>query len=515
MAFYAAINQGFLTNEMVVRYTASHPVEYVTIALFFIGLAALLMRLLNLAGQHASLHRELLEPIPRGGQPVDDVDELMGNLVLLPEVMQQTYLVRRLHEALEFVRRKDSAESLDGYLRHLEEADAIRMSSGYAMVRIVVWAIPILGFLGTVIGITMAIAGLNSDALENSLEAVTSQLALAFDTTALALALSIVLMFLKFYVGRIEDQLLAKVDARVSAELVGRFQESIGASDPNVAALRTMSEQVVQAVESMAARQAQVWKQSIDETHEQWAEVTAAAGEILEKSLANAIHQTYDGHAETLNQGALAHADRLNQGAEQTVAQMRVGLEKLAELLVESLERHGESLTRSEEELAKENRRHLCEVEAALGEAMVLSADRQEKLIRQSEQIVQELQTTLNQSTILAADRHEQLLRHGEELLREIQQALGSAASATIEQQEQLVRQGEILLKVVDATGQVKQLENTLNSNLSSLSRSHNFEETLLSLSAALQLLSARLGHGQSLPPSVSIQVDEPTNHAA
>jgi ElaB/YqjD/DUF883 family membrane-anchored ribosome-binding protein len=165
--------------------------------------------------------------------------------------------------------------------------------------------------------------------------------------------------------------------------------------------------------------------------------------------------------------------------------------------------------------LAKENRRHLCEVEAALGEAMVLSADRQEKLIRQSEQIVQELQTTLNQSTILAADRHEQLLRHGEELLREIQQALGSAASATIEQQEQLVRQGEILLKVVDATGQVKQLENTLNSNLSSLSRSHNFEETLLSLSAALQLLSARLGHGQSLPPSVSIQVDEPTNHAA
>jgi biopolymer transport protein ExbB/TolQ len=515
LAFYAALHQGWIESQLVRRYTASHEIEYVTVILFFIGLAALVLRLMSNFGQHASFNQELLDPFPPGGQPVEDVQHLLDGLADLPEVIQRSYLVQRLGEALRFVRAKGSADSLDEQLHHLEEADAVRMSSGYGMVRIVIWAIPILGFLGTVVGITMAIAGLKADSLENSLTEVTSQLALAFDTTALSLALSMVLMFLKFFSERVEDQLLAKVDARVSAEMVGRFQATDAYTDPNVATIRKMSLQVVQAVENMAARQAQVWKQTIDESHEQWAEVTAAAGQILENSLANVMRQNYDQHAQKLNEGALEHAQRLNAGAQQTVSQMREGLEKLAELLVEALHQHGESLARSETELAQENRRHLCEVEAALGEAMVLSADRQEKLIRQSEQMVQELQHALGQSTITAADRHEHLLRHSEQLLNEMRQALSDSAGATLEQQQQLVKQGEVLLKVVEATGQVQRLEDALNHNLASLGRAHHFEETLMSLSAAVQLLSARLGYTQPPHANISIQVDPPKSNAA
>jgi hypothetical protein len=54
------------------------------------------------------------------------------------------------------------------------------------------------------------------------------------------------------------------------------------------------------------------------------------------------------------------------------------------------------------------------------------------------------------------------------------------------------------LLKVVDATGQIATLEETLVSNLAAVEKSHNFEEMAINLSAAIQLLSARLGH---LPP--------------
>jgi predicted kinase len=103
-----------------------------------------------------------------------------------------------------------------------------------------------------------------------------------------------------------------------------------------------------------------------------------------------------------------------------------------------------------------------------------------------------------------------------------MQAALVDTATATVEQQQQLVRQGDILLKVVDATGQIKQLENTLNQNLSTLGRSHNFEETLMSLSAAVQLLSARLGREGAHHPHVdfgsrqaSDAVENPTHHAA
>jgi light-regulated signal transduction histidine kinase (bacteriophytochrome) len=123
-------------------------------------------------------------------------------------------------------------------------------------------------------------------------------------------------------------------------------------------------------------------------------------------------------------------------------------------------------LTTSEKDLAEQNREHLSEVEAALGRSMVEAADRQERLIRESEN-----------------------------LLKEMQLSLVEAAGATVRQQEQLVRQGDVLLKVVDATGQITKLEESLTQNLAAVQQSHSFEDMAVNLSAAIQLLSSRLGH--------------------
>lgn len=486
LGFYALLSQKVVDNPLVVRYFASHPVEYITCALFFIGLAALVMRLTNLTGQFSILGRPTLQPVPQGGQDVADCDKLLGQLAALPGSVQGSFLVRRLREAIEYVRRKDSADTLDQYLRHLEELDIARVHAGYSIVRIVIWAIPILGFLGTVIGITMAIANLSPQALEKSLPEVTSGLGVAFDTTALALALSMVLMFVKFGVERVEDRLLNAVDNRTSEELVGRFQEAGVSSDPNVAAVRRMAEQVLGAIEGMADRQAKVWKTSIDETHEHWAQVSTATGELIKETLDTSLQESLQHHADVLNQGVQKHANTLNEGSDRTLGRLREGLEKLAELLVDAMHQHGDVLIASEKELAQENRRHLTEVEAALGEAMVVSADRQEQLIHQSES-----------------------------LLKEMQVALVEAAGATVRQQEQLVRQGDVLLRVVDATGQIKKLEDTLNHNLAALDKSQNFQESALSLSAAIQLLCARLGPMKPGTRAVEISGDHTANHAA
>jgi hypothetical protein len=359
----------------------------------------------------------------------------------------------------------------------MEELEAVQINASYSMVRIIIWAIPILGLLGTVIGITIAVANLNPETLEESMTKVTHGLGVAFDHTATALALTMLLMFVKAGVERLEDYLLARVDARVSKELVGRFQTSVPTDDPNVHAVRRMSEQVLEAVEALAARQAEVWKTSIDETHQQWADVSMAAGHIVKDSLTTAIKDNLELHARVLGQNALKHADRLessagqhierlDRSAHETTARLREGLEKVAELLVEALERHGDVLTTSEKDLAEQNREHLSELEAALGRSMVEAADRQERLIRESEN-----------------------------LLKEMQLSLVEAAGATVRQQEQLVRQGDVLLKVVDATGQITRLEESLTQNLAAVQQSHSFEDMAVNLSAAIQLLSSRLGH--------------------
>jgi hypothetical protein len=365
------------------------------------------------------------------------------------------------------------------------------------MVRIIIWAIPILGLLGTVIGITIAVANLNPQTLEESMTKVTHGLGVAFDHTATALALTMLLMFVKSGVERTEDSVLARVDARVSKELVGRFQRSAPDDDQNVATIRRMSEQVLDAVEALAARQADVWKSTIDETHQQWADVSMAAGHIVRDSLSTAIRENLEQHARVLGQNALKHADRIqlstdkqveliDRGAQETVGRLREGLEKLGEILVEALERHGEVLSKTETELADGNRQHLTEVEAALGNSMVVAAERQENLIRQSEQ-----------------------------LLKEMQVALVEAAGATVEQQEQLIRQSDVLLKVVDATGQITRLEESLVKNLAAVDKAHNFEEMALNLSAAIQLLSARLGHGQAIERTPDVSNFDATSKAA
>jgi biopolymer transport protein ExbB/TolQ len=505
LAFYALMNQGVFDQPLLLRYCNGHPVENVECILFFIGLAALLMRLANVAGQFVSVDQVTLGPFPPGGQSVADCGRFLERLAQLPTKLYNTYLVRRFRDALEFVERKGAADGIDAQLRHLEEVDRERASTNYAIVRIIIWAIPILGFLGTVIGITMAIANLSWQELENSMGDVMSGLSVAFDTTALALALSMILMFVKYGVERLEDRLLAYVDLRASAEIVGRFDQGGAERDENVAVVRRMSEHVLRTVEGLSVRQADAWKAIFDQSNQQWAEVSRSASEMvrdnlstsLQESLTTALRKSLDQHAQTLGEGTrqhaerlaastAEHADRLDRGAQDVVGRLRDGLEKLAELLVEALARHGEVLTANEKELADENRRHLSEVEAALGEAMVVAADRQEQLVRRSEQ-----------------------------LLKDIQVALVEAADATVRQQEQLIRQGEVLLSIVDATGQVKKLESSLNENLVALQQGFHFEEMALNLSAAIQLLCARLGRLPGGDLAIDIKGDLRNSQAA
>jgi biopolymer transport protein ExbB/TolQ len=484
--FYALLYQGVIDSPTLWRYMAGHPVDVVEGMFFFIGMAALVLRLADIAGQRKSAALTSLGAVPPGGQSVDDCAGLIAQLEKLPARTQQSYLARRLREAVEFVRRKGSADSLDAHLRHLEELDAVTMHAAYATLRIIIWAIPILGFLGTVIGITVAIASLSPTALEQSMSDVTKGLGVAFDTTAQALALTMILMFTKALVEKVEGRLLAEVDAQVAQELLGRFPQSTVEADPNVAVVRRMSEQMLDAVEALAVRQAEAWKSSIDETHHHWAEMNAATGRLVRDTFSDCIRDNFDKYSKTLDEGAVRHAEKLDRSAQETVGRLRDGMEKLGELLVDALHRHGEVLTNGEKELAQANQQHLSEVEAALGRSMVVAAERQEHLVRQSEQ-----------------------------LLKEMQIALVEAAGTSLKQQEELVRQGEVLLKVVSATGQIKKLEGALNHNLAAVQRVYNFEEMALNLSAAIQLLSARLGHFGLRTGPMEVAGDEVARGAA
>lgn len=103
--------------------------------------------------------------------------------------------------------------------------------SSYALARILVWAIPLLGFIGTVLGISTAVNGFSSflentaeiDQIKEGIGTVTSGLAVAFDTTLLALFLSVVVMIPLVLVEKLESRLLLGIDVYINDKVLPRL----------------------------------------------------------------------------------------------------------------------------------------------------------------------------------------------------------------------------------------------------------------------------------------------------
>jgi biopolymer transport protein ExbB/TolQ len=290
--FYALIHAGPLHIEFFQRYFTHHPVEYMETVLFSIGLAALLIKAFDTVAQRASLSESLLGSVPRTANPVEECNALVARLDRLAGRRQEEYYVRRLRAAVEHVRNRGSADTLDDELKYLSDLDVSRAHAGYGLFRVVVWAVPILGFLGTVIGITMMLTGAAAIANgpdQGAMFKIFEGLALKFDTTALALTLSIVLMFVHYYVEHGENSLLEQVDRRVQQELAGRFAAAPAGGDGQVVALRRVAEMMLQNSEVLLRRQAEMWQASVNSAAQHWAQMTVEASEKVKAAMSAAV----------------------------------------------------------------------------------------------------------------------------------------------------------------------------------------------------------------------------------
>ena len=211
VVFYGAIQFGFIPKHELLRYVTAHPVEYAEVAMFMVGVAALLLKGGQLIGEFFSLGQVDLPPQENGRAKIDQAPVLLDSLYQLPESLHPTLLFQRLAKGLQHVHASQTASSLQDEMKYLADIDVEKCEHDYSMVRIVIWATPMLGFLGTVIGITLALGNLSPEALVNepkvAMESLLQGLSVAFDTTALALTLSIGLMFAQFLIGRVESEI--------------------------------------------------------------------------------------------------------------------------------------------------------------------------------------------------------------------------------------------------------------------------------------------------------------------
>ncbi|MFP6639977.1 MAG: MotA/TolQ/ExbB proton channel family protein [Myxococcota bacterium] len=173
-------------------------------------------------------------------------------------------LIRRLIRALEhFVARGSVSETVD-QLRLQAERDENAIESSYTMLRVFIWAIPILGFIGTVLGIGTSVGGFSEavssasdlDVMKDSIGVVTSGLGVAFDTTLLALVTSIFIMFPTSSLQKAEEDYLARVDEYCQRQLVSRLDagESVASDGDSAAWANRLAEALIEALERRGSR---------------------------------------------------------------------------------------------------------------------------------------------------------------------------------------------------------------------------------------------------------------------
>ena len=182
--------------------------------MFFVGLGEIFYRLVVALSYSSELQTKLLpedensiltkEDMPKlfkkvkfKSKRVDDVASLIKSLV---SYFQINMSISQAHELL------NSQMNIKYGV----------MDSQYSMIRYITWVIPTLGFIGTVMGISLALAYAGDPTTNPSsptfLSELTSKLGVAFDTTFVALIMSAILVFLLHIIQSYEEEMLTKIE---------------------------------------------------------------------------------------------------------------------------------------------------------------------------------------------------------------------------------------------------------------------------------------------------------------
>jgi biopolymer transport protein ExbB/TolQ len=193
----------------------------------------LAMKTRALANQRRAFELDLLPDSIAPRITPDNAGVFASHLRAASAPVAPSFLVERLARALQtFQVRRSSREVLE-QLGVQAGTDAAAVESSYTMVRVFIWAIPILGFIGTVIGIGSAVSGFSAsvaaavdlEVMKHSIGGVTSGLGVAFDTTLLALVVSILIMFPASSLQKAEEGFLGQVDVWCESELARRLDD--------------------------------------------------------------------------------------------------------------------------------------------------------------------------------------------------------------------------------------------------------------------------------------------------
>jgi len=205
-------------------------VNYTETFFFFWAVGILYLKLQKLRQQKAAMYLDVLPTDISQEVNAENVGQFIDHLYGLPARLRDSMMVNRIRKGLELFEIRQSNGDVTNMLGAQSNIDSARIGGSYALTKVFLWAIPILGFIGTVLGLSQAIGGLSLDMndvpkMMASLGGVTSGLGTAFDTTLLGLVLAMFLNFPMNLLAKVEDDNLNNIDAFCNEVLLPRLND--------------------------------------------------------------------------------------------------------------------------------------------------------------------------------------------------------------------------------------------------------------------------------------------------
>lgn len=196
-------------------------VQLITFFLCFFGLLEIASKNKGISREYKGIRIGLLPEKEQYVLSPDEVNEI--KLAIIEQENTEKFLVT---DMIKKACTKYRAEKSVSQVQELVEAQARmnlnRSESEQSLIRYVAWAIPSVGFIGTIIGISGAL-GLANDTTPEGIERITSTLMVAFDTTLISLFLSLILMYFIHSYQEKSEKLHVDVEDYITDNLVNRI----------------------------------------------------------------------------------------------------------------------------------------------------------------------------------------------------------------------------------------------------------------------------------------------------
>ncbi len=218
-------------------------VSFLNTLFFFWAAAICYLKMKKLKHQRQAL---LLDVLPMElGKEINEqnVGLFIDHIYRLPIHLRDSLMVNRIRKALELFEVRQNVGHVSAMMTSQSAIDGSRIAGSYILLTAFLWAIPLLGFIGTVIGLSHAISGMSFANVEDvskivgSINNVTSGLGTAFDATLLGLVFAVGLNFPINSLTKHEDETLNDIDAFCNEVLLPRLNDGAGAGGGDLGAV--------------------------------------------------------------------------------------------------------------------------------------------------------------------------------------------------------------------------------------------------------------------------------------